>query len=152
MVEFLEKAFQRLQDAITSKLDEVKPKDVQVVEVRQNPDTFSYSELDKATTTNTKWTVKDKPILEFENKLFKSSIVKSVSLRPDTVFKTKGKMIVTVDDSEIFVSKGFDAFEDVIDLVIPVNKTIDQDSKIKIFMISSDASAVGMTALVSFGG
>lgn len=152
MVEFVERLFEKLQDAITTKLDEVKPKDVQVVEVRQNPDTFSYSELDKATTTNQKWTTKDFPIIKFENKLFKASIVKSVSLRPDTAFKTKGKMIVTIDDSEIFVSRGFDAFSDVIDITIPANKTIEQDSLIKIFMISSDGAPVGMTVLVLFGG
>ena len=152
MVEFTEKILQRFSDLIASKLDEIKPKDVQIVEVRQNPDSFSYSELDKQTTTNQKWSTKDFPIIKFENRLFASSIVKSISLRPDTLFKTKGKIIVTVDDSEVFVSKGFNSFEDVIDLVIPVNKTIEQDSLIKIFMISSDGSIVGMTVLVSFGG
>lgn len=148
----LEKLMEKFSIPILEKLDLIKPKEVQVVIVKQDPDLFSYSEIDKQTTTNTKFTTKDFPIMEFENKLNTTSIVKSISFRPDTAFKTKGKMIVTIDDSEIFVSKGFDAFSDVIDLVIPVNKTIEQDSKVRIFMISSDGSAVGITALISFGG
>ena len=149
--EDLQNIFSRFSDNIIKKLDEIKPKEIQVVMVKQNPDTYSITELDKKTTTNEKWTVKDKPIMKFKNVLEKQGIVKEISLRPDNAFKTKGKCIITVDDSEVFISKSFTSFEDIIDTTIPVNKTIEQDSKVKIFMISSDGTAVGLTAQVTFG-
>ena len=149
--EDLQNIFSKFSDNITKKLDEIKPKDVQVVMVKQNPDTYSITELDKKTTTNQKWTNKDFPIMEFENVLEKQGIIKEISLTPDANFKTKGKCIITVDDSEVFISKSFTSFEDIIDTTIPINKTIEQDSKVKIFMISSDGTAVGLTAQATFG-
>ena len=149
--EDLQNIFSRFSDNIVKKLDEIKPKEIQVVIVKQNPDTYSITELDKKTTTNEKWTTKDFPIMKFKNVLEKQGIVKEISLRPNTAFKTKGKCIITVDDSEVFISKSFISFEDIIETTIPVNKTIEQDSKVKVFMISSDGTAVGLTAQVTFG-
>ena len=151
LTEDLKNIFSRFSDNIIEKLDEIKPKDVQIVQVRQDPDSFSNSELDKVTTTNQKWTNKDNALLIFENPLEKETIVREISLSPDTPFKTKGKLMITIDDVDVFKSKSFTSFEDVIDLVIVIRKTILQDSKVKFFMISSDGTAVGMTALVSFG-
>ncbi|MCJ8305659.1 MAG: hypothetical protein HRU07_01255 [Nitrosopumilus sp.] len=135
----------------SKKLDEVKPKDRQIVIVKQDPNSFFKSELVKVKTDKKKWTTKDKPILQFENILEKESIVKEISIIPDKNFKTKGKLLITVDDSEIFQSKTFDAFEDVAELVIPINKTIQQNSKIRLFMISKDDAEIGLTAFVTFG-
>lgn len=131
--------------------DALKPKDVQAVKIKQDPDSFSSTEIEKAKTIEQKWTNKDNPILKFENVLEKDSIVKQVSLIPDTAFKTKGKIRITIDDVDVFKSRTFDSFEDVVDTVVPINKTISQDSKVKIFMISSDGTAVGITAQVTFG-
>ena len=149
--EELQNIFSKFSENIVKKLDEVKPKDVQIVQVRQDPDSFSSSELDKVTTENKKWTNKDNALLTFENTLEKETIVKEISLSPDSVFKTKGKLMITIDDVDVFKSKSFTSFEDVIDLLIVIRKTISQGSKVKFFMISSDGTAVGMTALVSFG-
>ena len=151
LTEDLKNIFSKFSDNIVEKLDEIKPKDVQIVQVRQDPDSFSCSELDKVTTTNQKWTNKDKALLTFENPLEKETIVKEISLTPDTTFKTKGKLMITIDDVDVFKSKSFDSFEDIVDLVVTIRKTISQGSKVKFFMISSDGSAVGITALVSFG-
>ena len=60
-------------------------------------------------------------------------------------------MIITIDDSEVFQSKGFDAFEDLKQSIVKINKTINQDSKVKVFMISSDGTSVGMTLQVTSG-
>ena len=137
---------------IVKKLNEVKPKDVQIVQVKQDPDGFSFTELEKVKTTSKTWNNKDNANLIFENSLEKESIVKEISLTPDTNFKTKGKVIVTVDDATIFRSKTFDAFEDVVDITIKVNKTIQKDSKVKIFIVNSDdVTEVGLTASVRFG-
>lgn len=149
--EDLQNIFSRFSDNIVEKLDEIKPKDVQVVIVKQNPNTFSSSILQKASTIKQKWTVKDKPILEIANVLAQASIIEEITLIPDNNFKTKGKVIITVDDSEVFQSKGFNAFENIIDTKLKINKTINQDSKVKLFMISSDGTAVAMTMQVQFG-
>lgn len=132
------------------KIDEGKDKP-QIVRVTQDPDDYSNSELEKVKTTNKKWTNKDKPLLKFDNILEKETIVKEVSLTPDETFRTKGKIIITVDDSTVFKSKTFDAFENLQDTLIAIRKTIQQDSKVKVFMISSDGSQVGMTVQVTFG-
>lgn len=147
----LSTALNQIVLAFTKKLDEIKAKEIQIVQVKQNPDEFSSTELEKIKTTNKKWTTKDRALLVFENTLKKESIVKEITLIPDSVFATKGKIIVTVDDSIIFKSKTFDAFEDLQDTIIPVHKTIKQDSKVKIFMISSDGVEIGMTVQVTFG-
>ena len=149
--EILSKLFGGFTEKIVSKLDEVKPKDVQIVQVRQDPDSFSSSELEKVKTTNKNWTNKDNELLVFENILEKESTVKEISVVPDSVFKTKGKLLITVDDVPVFRSRTFDAFEDLQENVIKVNKTISQDSKVKFFMISSDGTEIGLTAQVTFG-
>jgi len=136
---------------ILDKLDEVKPKDIQIVNVKQDPDSYSISEVAKVKTANQKWTSKDNPILTFENSLEKESIIKEISIIPDNLFKTKGKLIITVDDVPVFRSRTFDSFEDVQQSVIKINKTILQNSKVKIFMISSDGAEIGLTAQVTFG-
>ena len=143
--------FGALGKKITDKLDEVKPKDIQVVTIRRDPDQFSSTALEKKTTTNQKWQTKSYPDMQFDNALKKDSIVREISLMPDTVFRTKGKIRITIDDVEVFISKSFDAFDNIQDTVVRVNKTISQDSKVKIFLLSSDGSAVGMTAQVTFG-
>lgn len=147
---FLSAGLNQLLDFLTKKFDEIKPKDVQVVNVKTNPLSFSVTEIDKVTTIETKFRIKDKPNLEFENPLEDKSIVKEIVLTPDTLFKTKGKVLVTIDDSVVFKSKSFTAFEDVIESKIPINKTISKDSKVKIFLRSSDASVVGITTQVTF--
>jgi len=136
---------------ILDKLDEVKPKDIQIVNVKQDPDSYSISEVAKVKTANQKWTSKDKPLLTFENSLEKESTVKEISIIPDNLFKTKGKLIITVDDVPVFRTRTFDSFEDVQQSVIRINKTILQNSKVKIFMISSDGAEIGLTAQVTFG-
>jgi len=138
-------------DKIIEKLNEMKPKDIQTVRVRRDPDDFSNSILEKQTSTNQKWQTKANPDFIFENVLKKDSIVREISLMPDTVFRTKGKLRITIDDVEVFISKTFDAFENIQDTVVRINKTISQDSNVKIFLLSSDGSAVGMTAQVTFG-
>lgn len=140
---------------LSKKLDEVKtelkPKEIQIVHVKEDPDSYSITIINDVTTTNQKWTNEDKPILEFENELKKESIVRQISIIPDTNFKTKGKIIVTIDDIPVFISKSFTSFEKLSESTIIINKTIKQDSKVKFFLISSDGLAVGITAQVTFG-
>jgi len=143
--------FGMFSDRIIKKLDEVKPKEVQIVQIKQSPDEYSLTELDKVKTTSQKWTNKDNPLMSFENPLKEETIVKEISLMPDVLFKTKGKLLITIDDVDVFRSKSFDAFENIQDTVVSIHKTITQDSKVKFFMISSDGSEVGMTAQVTFG-
>ncbi len=138
-------------DKIVNKINEIKPKEIQIVNVKQSPNSYSITELDKVTTTNKKWTTKDNPNLEFENPLQKESVVKEISIIPDTNFKIKGKIRITIDDVDVFTSKSFTAFENVIDDTVKINKTINQDSKVKIFLISSDGTQVGVTIQVTFG-
>lgn len=147
--------FSALGDKIVKKLDEVKeqtkPKDIQIVHVKEDPDSYSVTVIDDVTTDIQKWTNKDKPQLQFDNELKKTSIVREISIIPDTNFKTLGKILVTIDDVPVFISKSFTAFEKISETVVTINKTIKQDSKVKFFLISSDGSVVGITAQVTFG-
>jgi len=143
--------FGAFSDKIIKKLDEIKPKEIQIVNVKQDPNSYSLSELDKVTTINQKWTNKDNPIMQFENPLEESTVVKEIDIVPDTNFKTLGKLIITIDDVDVFKSKSFTSFEDISENVIKVNKVIKKDSKVKFFLISSDGTAVGISAQVTFG-
>ena len=141
--------FEKLQKLFA----ENKPPEIQKVVVKQDPDEYSNTVLDKVSTTNKKWadSYPHKPDLVFENVLEKESIVKEISLMPDIAFSTKGKIMITIDDVDVFKSQSFDAFENIQDTVIKIRKTIQKDSKVKVFMISSDGSAVAMTLQVTFG-
>lgn len=144
--------FNELFDKLFKKIDGIKPKDVQVVNVKQDPNEFSRSILDDTTTTETQFKdLKTSPQLTFENPLEKEAIVEQIDIIPDTAFKTKGKCIITVDDIPVFQSKNFTSFTLISEDVIKVNKTIDKDSKVKVFMISSDGTAVGLAVQVRFG-
>jgi len=146
-------AFGAIGNKIVDKLEQIKPKDVQTVKFEEKPEEYSITLLDKATTTSSKWTNKDNPNMEFKNELKKkSSTVKQISIIPDTNFKTSGKLLITIDDVVIFKSKSFGAFEDVAESIIQINKTISQESKVKIFMVNNDnATNIGITAQVTFG-
>jgi len=138
-------------DKIINKLDEVKPKETQIVKIKNEPDGFSITILDDVNTTSQKWKNKDNADLEFENELSKESILKEISIVPDTSFKTKGKIMITVDDSVVFRNRKFTSFQNVLSSEIKINKTIQQDSKVKIFIISSDGSSVSVSVQVTFG-
>lgn len=140
-----------IEKFILPKLDELKPKDIQTVKIKEVPDGFSITILDDVDTTSQKWKGKDNADLEFENELAKESILKEISIIPNSNFKTLGKVMITVDDSLVFRNKSFTAFEDVVESVIKINKTIRQDSKVKVFIISSDGSSVGIAVQVTFG-
>lgn len=141
-----------IQKYLLPKLDELKPKEIQVVNVKPNPEEFSITILDDATTTLQSFgDLKTKPQLTFENPLEIDSFIQEITILPDTAFKTKGKCIVTVDDIPVFKSKKFTSFSLISETVIKVNKTIKKDSKLKVFMISSDGSAVGLAVQVTFG-
>ena len=147
--------FGGLGDKLSKKLDEmkneIKPKDVQLVEVKINPDSFSYTEIDKVTSIGTTWKTKNEANMVFDNTLKKETTVKEISLIPDTNFKTKGKIMITIDDVPIFQSKSFTAFENAGQTTIPVNKTITAISKVKFFIMSSDGTLIGITGQVTFG-
>ncbi|GEM_PF-4549735 len=150
----LQTIFGKMFDGLNEKLEkvkeEIKPKDVQSVRVVVNPDSFSYTEVDKSTTIKTSWGTKNEADMIFKNNLKKESKVKEISMIPNTAFKTKGKVMITIDDVPVFLSKSFTAFEDAIDSKIKVNKTISQNSKVKFFLISSDGTSVGLTGQVTF--
>ena len=141
----------KFADIITKKMDELKPKDIQTVQIRNKPDGFSITLLDDVSTTSQKWKNKDNADLQFENELSKESILKEISVIPNNSFKTKGKMMITVDDSLVFQTKSFTAFGDGTESNIKINKTIQQDSKVKIFIISADGTSVSASIQVTFG-
>ena len=142
--------FSKLTDDLTKTIDNNSEK-TKIVTVKQNPDGFNSTELDYAETMQTKFGTRDNPNLEFENILEKESIVKEISMIPDESFTTKGKVIVTIDDSVVFRNKKFDSFRDLGTSVIKINKKISQDSKVKFFIISQDGTLVRLTAQVTFG-
>jgi hypothetical protein len=123
---------------------------LQSITVKQEPNPYSMTLLEKVKTTNTKPVTKDNPHLEFPNILKKDkSIVKEILIVPDVSFKTKGKVLITIDDSPVLNSK-FGSFEDIPSLIIKINKSIKQDSKVKLFLTSSDGTEIGLTAQVTF--
>ena len=142
--------FSKLTDDLTKSIDDNSEK-TKIVTVKQNPDGFNSTELDYAETIQTKFGTRDNPNLEFENILEKESIVKEISMIPDESFTTKGKVIVTIDDSVVFRNKKFDSFRDLGTSAIKINKKISQDSKVKFFIISQDGTLVRLTAQVTFG-
>ena len=145
--------FQEFLNKFQKKLDVLKPKDIQIVNVKQDPDSYSITVLDDVSTTSKKFgNLKDNPDIEFKNELEKESIVKEITIIPNTAFKTKGKIIITVNDVPVFKSKSFTAFQNIISSIIKINKTISQDKKVKVFIVNDDdITSVGVSIQVTFG-
>lgn len=138
-------------DKVIKKIDETKPKDIQVVNVKQNPNTYTITEIARVSTTNKKWSTQDHPLLTFENALKKDSIIKSISIIPDEAFRIGGKLLITVDDVPVFRSRTIDSFKDIQASNIEINKSVSQDSEVKVFLTSFDGVLVSVTIQVTFG-
>ena len=126
----------RALDKVITKMNDLKPKDVQLVMVQEKPDSYSYTEIDRATGDKQKWDMKN-PDAEFKNVLKQESKVREISVVPDTVFKSKGMFIITVDDIPVVKSKSFTAFTDPDYGKFKINQTIARDKSVKVFLLSS---------------
>ena len=124
---------------------------IQKVRVVLNPKSYSYTELGRATTTNT--VKQDDADLEFQNPLDKEIVVKSVSMIPDSDFKTKGMALIKVNGTTIFKNKAVADFTDLVDTVVEIleGKTIDPKEKLEVFIWSPDGTIVSLTLQVTFG-
>lgn len=124
---------------------------IQKVRVVLNPKSYSYTELGRATTTNI--SKQNDADLEFENPLDKEIVVKTVSIVPDSSFKTKGMMLIKVNGTTIFKNKAVADFTDVSESIVEIleGKTIDAKEKLEVFIWSPDATSVSLTSQVTFG-
>jgi len=121
--------------------------------VKDHPDTFSVSEIGRKSTTNTSRQNDDNPDLEFQNPLDIEAVVREITFIPNSAFKTKGMLVVTINDVTIFSNKVVADFTDVTDgkIPIPEGKTIKRKDKVKVFIWNgTDSNAVILTVQVTF--
>ena len=149
-----------IESAMVTKLIDVLTKEVAqrlgkvkdiIPTFRIAPTKFSFTELDRATTTNQKYDMQN-PDLEFKNPKNTGIALAEYLLIPDASFQTKGLVLITVDDSKIFESRTAGAFTDLVgdEIKISGGKSMKRDEIIKVFIKSSDGTAVSLTVQPTF--
>jgi len=144
----------KLTEKISENLDLFKKeKDKpQAVKMILEPDSFSYTELGRATTILQ--SKQKSPDLEFKNPLDSQDvIVTEFSIIPNSSFKTKGMVELTVNDVTLFKNKAVADFTDISESVVKIiqGKTIKPSKSLKVFIWSPDGTSVSLTNQVTFG-
>lgn len=137
-----------LLTAIKDKLAELKPKEIQKVQIVTEPYTFSKTLLDRISTTAT--ARPDNPQIKFANPIDREVRIMSLTLIPDAAFKTKGLLLVKVNDSDIFEIDTAGDLTDFSTVNVPLpNEGLElrRNQTIKIFAWTSDGTASALTAL-----
>lgn len=128
-----------------------KQKDFVTIPIKQKPDTFSFTELGRATTIAV--SKPDTPDLEFNNPRKVESVITGISIIPNSAFKTKGLVIITVNKVTVYKNKAAGDFTDLIDskVDIPRGKTIKPSDKVRVHLWTSDGTSSSLTVQVTFG-
>jgi len=121
-----------------------------VIQVKQKP-LRRISIITDVGTSILKSYDQNKPSLVVEN-VDGFSKIKEISIAPDDDFKTKGLMIITVDDVKIYELKSLDVFQiiNTQTISIPEGLTLKPNDKIKFLLISSDGAEVKLAVSVTF--
>lgn len=91
----------------------------------------------------------DSPSLTIEN-LKNVSLIKEISIIVDSVFTSKGKMVINIDDVEFYTSKDLEVFElgQVQTISLDKGLRVKRDTKFDFFVwnaVDSDEVRVGVT-------
>ncbi len=127
-----------------------KTRETVTIPVSKTGDNFSFTEIGRATTTQTK--KPETPDLEFENPRKIDSTVSSISIIPDASFKTKGIFSITVNNVELIKNKAAGDLTDVVDHLTEFfrGKKIRASQKVRVFLWTSDATSSSLAVSVSF--
>ena len=124
---------------LEKKIDD-NTKEIQKVKVVHDEDDYVYARLKRITSTNQEIQKNADRIVA--NPLKVPVKIKSISVICDSVFKTKGMLVITVND--------------VTSMNIPLspqNKTLKPDKSVKFFIWNgTDSNAVALTTFVHLGG
>ena len=138
---------------LEKKIDD-NTKEIQKVKVVHDEDDYVYARLKRITSTNQEIQKNADRIVA--NPLKVPVKIKSISVICDSVFKTKGMLVITVNDVEVFRNETVADFTDVTSMNIPLspqNKTLKPDKSVKFFIWNgTDSNAVALTTFVHLGG
>jgi hypothetical protein len=144
-------AFTSTLGLIQKKLDEVKPKAIQLVKIVFDPDAFSYSKVSRATTTgNTKALG---ATISFANPRDLDTSISKIILTPDAGFKVNGMIEVEANEVSLFTNTSVADFTDLPSVTIefPNGKILKRNKKLNIFIWSPSSVAIALTAQAVFG-
>ncbi len=130
------------------KKEKDKPQGVKII---QEPIESISLKLKRVTSTST--TKPNTPNIEFKNPLDEEIKVKTISLIPNSSFKTKGIVQVLIDDVEVFLNDAVADFADIASLNIelsPQGKTIKRGKSVQVFIWSPDATSVSLAVTCLF--
>ena len=127
-------------------IEKVKPKEIQKVQVVQEQVSFVDSKITRINSTNTKR--QETPDFEVKNPRNTDVKIKRISVIPDSAFKTKGRLVVTVNDVKIFSDLAVTDWTDVTIFEIHLDvetQILQHDRSIKFFIWTSDGTAINLT-------
>lgn len=137
-----------LLTTIKDKLAELKPREIQKVQIVTEPYTFSKTLVDRVSTTAT--ARPDNPQIKFANPVDRDVRIMSLTLIPDAAFKTKGLLLVKVNDTDVFEIDTAADLTDFSTVNVPLpNEGLElkRGKTIKIFVWTSDGTASALTAM-----
>lgn len=152
-----------LQEAATMKIVEeimskiagliIKGKKIpQLVRVIHEPRKFRKTEIDRATTSSSTFPDQDSPDIEIKNPLDRTTMIKSISLIPDSTFKTNGRVKIFVDEVLVLEDSAAADWTDLIDFILDFEggREIQQNRSV-IALIKTSSGTSALTLVVTFG-
>lgn len=139
-------------EKVLSKVFEGFRKITQTVRIQENPDSFAFVKVKRATSTAEAFV--DTPNIEIFNPLDKKITVRSISYIPDSVFKTGGILKIKINDVKVFDSSEEGNFTNVAEdtITFKEGKTIDPTDSVKAFFYNAtDNTELALTIKVMFG-
>jgi len=150
-----ELATTNILNKITTKLGKVifeGKKIPQLVRIINEPRKYRRTFIKRATTTDTEFQDDETPLIEIQNPLDQDTIIKSISLVPDSTFKTNGQIIVKVDNVTVLDDSAVGDWTDISEFVLDFEggRKIKARRFVTAFVKTSSGTSA-ITLVVTFG-
>lgn len=151
MVHELEEISKENQEIIKL-LNENRPKEVQVVQVRKVPDSWGVSISDIKSGSFDKLNL-DKPLIEIKHPDKIPRTIREISITGDITFLNDAKIFVYIDGLPAFQSKsyGVSKYSAGVEIKFDNGFVLDPQKSVKIYAFTEIGSLIEVSAIVRFG-
>lgn len=124
----------------------------QLVRVIHEPRKFRKTKVDRTTTTSSTFPDQESPDIEIKNPLDRTTMIKSISLVPDSTFKTNGRVKIFVDEVLVLEDSAVADWTDLSEFVLDFEggREIKQNRSV-IALIKTSSGTSALTLVVTFG-
>ncbi len=150
--EDIQKEMREQNQRVIEALNEIRPKDIQVTNVKKVPVKWDYTVCDKKTVTQNKLDI-NKPAIEIEAPDEVIRTIQSISITGDTALLENAKVLVFVDDARVFETKSYGSlqYSNGASIIFDNGFSISPQDKVKIYCFTDGDTEINISAIVRFG-